>query len=132
MDHDPGYEPAPALVAVVHRLSALSTTVASLQREHEEDNDGELLPYLLLADVARWYVDRVEQREEDPSGYAEAVVVVDALGRELADADPDGPVVNGIALGFLEELLPHAGSVVPEHVAVMPAPLRTEIDRMLA
>lgn len=105
--------------------------VASLHREHEEDNDGELLPYLLLADVARWYVERIEQREAEPAGYAEAVVV-DALGRELADADPDGPVVNGIALGFLEELLPHAGTDIPEHVAVMPAPLRTEIDRMLA
>lgn len=65
-----------------------------LLEEHLEDQDGELLPYLLLADVARWAQATLPS---DPSAVGE---VVDWLEAEYVRAE--APEKDLIGLGFVE------------------------------
>jgi hypothetical protein len=64
--------------------------------EHLEDQDGELLPYLLMADVARW---AQATYPSDPGTVGE---VVDWLEAEYARAD--AAEKDLIGLGFVEAI----------------------------
>jgi hypothetical protein len=64
--------------------------------EHLADQDGELLPYLLLADVARW---AHTTYASDPGAVGE---LVDWLEAEFGRADPAERDLIG--LGFVEAI----------------------------
>jgi hypothetical protein len=49
-------EPVAFLGYVVHRFRALM----HLLEEHLEDNDGELLPHVLMGDMTRWLVEHAD------------------------------------------------------------------------
>jgi hypothetical protein len=63
---------------------------------HLEDQEGELLPYLFMADVARWANSSLGQ---DPDTVAR---LVDWLEREFAGAEPAEKDLIG--LGFVEAI----------------------------
>ena len=67
-----------------------------LLREHLRDQDGELLPYLLLADVARW------AQASFPSDPQLVGDVVDWLEDEYVRAEPAEKDLVG--LGFVEAI----------------------------
>lgn len=77
--------------------------LAPVMEEHLEDQEGELLPYLFMADVARWAHARYSV-EEDLVGR-----VVDWLDNEFLVAQPAERDLIG--LGFVETLpFPPAGA----------------------
>ncbi|WP_214369677.1 hypothetical protein [Pseudonocardia sp. H11422] len=70
----------------VRRLADGSPSVAAMLREHEDDNDGEVLPYLLLAGIARWYVAGVDERDAGPSTLPHGSDVLPAYVKEMPEA----------------------------------------------
>ena len=51
-------------VAAVGALVDEFRELTPLLAEHLEDNDGEVLPHLLLADIVRWLVARVDSDQD--------------------------------------------------------------------
>ena len=70
--------------------------LSPLMAEHLTDMDGELLPYLLMADVARWAQDAAVRGDDA------AARLVDWLERAF-DAAED-PEKDLIGLGFVENI----------------------------
>lgn len=70
--------------------------LSPLMQEHLADMDGELLPYLLMADVARW------AQEAAVRGDHAAVRLVSWLEHEFATAE--SPEKDLIGLGFVENI----------------------------
>lgn len=77
---------------LVKRVSELQP----LLDEHMEDQEGELLPYLLLADVARW------AQATYARDHRIVREVVDWLEAEYVHAEP--PEKDLIGLGFVEAI----------------------------
>jgi len=67
--------------------------------EHLSDNDGELLPHLLMGDLLRFVGARVGKQANDS---VEVVLLLDLLEREVAGGNAD--TENVIAVSFLEDL----------------------------
>lgn len=89
---------------------------AELVRAHAEQF-GEVLPTVLLADLARWYV--------TDANRAEAERVATAVARLFGRGDDTMRAV--IATGFLEQL-PRREEPGREVVRRLPRPLRRELD----
>lgn len=90
---------------LVRRLVDDFPPLAPLMAEHLADQDGELLPYLFLPDVARW---AQASLQTDPAsvGY-----LVDWLEREFTVAEPAEKDLIG--LGFVETIpFPPEGSAL--------------------
>ncbi len=81
---------------LVTRLVADFPTLAPLLTQHQADQNGETLPYLFLADVARWAHDTLPL---DPASTGD---VVDWLEREFVAAEPAEKDLIG--LGFVEAI----------------------------
>ena len=81
---------------LVRRMVTTFPVLEGLLEEHLQDMEGELLPYLLLADVARWANEAV--------GFdAERVTeLVDWLEAEFVSSQP--PERDLIGLGFVEAI----------------------------
>lgn len=79
---------------LARRLVTTVPALGPLMRTHLDDMDGELLPYLLLADVARWCAEEVTT---SPDVVGEVVIW---LEQQYAVAAP--PERDLIALGFVE------------------------------
>jgi hypothetical protein len=116
-------------VELVQELAARSPRLFAMVNAHMDDN-GELLPTLILADAATWFVRSVENRALDSDQYKEAKHVVAELGAAFATAT--GELENTIAVGFVETILPPATEPLPQYVAELPEPLQTELFRMLS
>lgn len=69
-----------------------------LLSEHLDEHEGELLEYLLIADVERWAEAALPQ---DPGRVQE---LLDRLEQLFVQAQGDKDVESWIAFGFLEEL----------------------------
>jgi hypothetical protein len=78
--------------------------VPELRVLHDEHVDfyGEILPYVLLADVVRWVVDAVKTDSSAPPNDAPWARLLDFIEYEFNSAS--GEVQNLIALGFVENL----------------------------
>ena len=88
-------------VAMMGALTYQHKDLIPLLAEHLEDNDGELLPHLLMADVVRWLVEhRVEHSDV-------ARAVMDWL--ETAYQRGDDEVRDVIAVSAVE-MIPDPGS----------------------
>lgn len=81
---------------LVQRLVVTFPSVDPVYREHLADMHGELLPYLLMADVARW------AHTSAPELTPVVSSLVDWLEHEFAVASP--PEQDLIALGFVEAI----------------------------
>lgn len=81
---------------LIHSLFDDFSELRPLLTQHLADNDGELLPYLLLSDVARWAGPAVEK---DRARVAELMQWLEA---RFTDGDVN--VENLIAVGFVEML----------------------------
>jgi DNA-binding PucR family transcriptional regulator len=97
---------------------------AALVREHAEQF-GDLLPTVLLADLARWYVAAVTGPVTGSRAVAERV----AVGLAEAFRDGDGTTRAIIATGFLETL-PRPGELGGEVAARLPRRLGRELAAM--
>lgn len=78
------------------RLVAATPELRPILDEHLHDQEGELLPYVLMADVARWL---------DVASHTDPVRVADVVGwleREFVGGDFD--VRNLIDVGIVEML----------------------------
>ena len=81
---------------LVERLVADFPSLATLLADHRVDQNGETLPYLFMADVARW-------AQQDLAAHPDAIGdVVDWLEREFVLADPAEKDLIG--LGFVEAI----------------------------
>lgn len=87
-------------------------------REHAEQL-GEVLPTVLLADVARWYV---TEADRPTAGRVAA-----AVGRLFGRGDDTMRAV--VASGFLEQL-PRRDEPCREVMRRLPRPLRRELDAL--
>lgn len=70
-----------------------------LYDEHMEDNDGELLAHLLMADICRWVI---AQREADPIRVLQLLLWLEAHLETLMQSQD--PVDNVICASFIEHL----------------------------
>ena len=82
--------------ALVTRLVDGFTMLSPIMEEHLADQEGELLPYLLMADIARW------AHATYPSDPATVGAVVDWLEQEYRGAEPAEKDLIG--LGFVETI----------------------------
>lgn len=90
---------------LVARLVDDVPSLAPLMSEHRADQDGELLPYLFLPDVARWAQGSIH---DDPDTVGS---VVDWLENEFTRAEPAEKDLIG--LGFVEAIaFPPAGAAL--------------------
>lgn len=79
---------------LIHRFPELLPVL----QDHIDDNNGELLPHLLIADITRWLVKRVD-------GANQTNVIEEILGeleRAYAAGDDDDKVSELIAVSCLE------------------------------
>jgi hypothetical protein len=81
---------------LTRRMIEKFTELSPLMEEHLADMDGELLPYLLMADVARWAQDAAVRKDHT------AARLVDWLEHEFVGADD--PEKDLIGLGFVENI----------------------------
>lgn len=108
-------------LALTRALLDTEEPAAEIVREHAAQF-GEVLPTVLLADLARWYTRAVD----DPTDRASAGRVVGALRREFARGDDTMRAV--IATGFLEALTSEeAGGDMTRQ---LPRRLRRELEAM--
>jgi hypothetical protein len=110
---------------VARVIAETSPPAAAIVREHTEDNFGEVLPTVLLADIARWW------KQAFGAGDAQALVeadrAVDAID-ELYETGDDS-LQTIVATGFLEAL-PSPRAEGREIVERLPPPLREELRQM--
>ncbi|GAA4797196.1 hypothetical protein GCM10023200_36730 [Actinomycetospora chlora] len=117
-----GYEGTAEVLSRV--LVDAGAPTAALAREHAE-RFGELLPTVLLADLARWYVAAVTGPVTGSRAVADRV----AVGLAEAFRDGDGTTRAVIATGFLETL-PRPGELGGEVGARLPRRLGRELAAM--
>ncbi len=79
---------------LARRMVAKFPNLEPLLTDHLADMEGELLPYLFLADVARW---ADEQATTDPDAAKDLIEWLEAEFNSAADPEKDL-----IALGFVE------------------------------
>ena len=94
MEYVPQAEAVAFMGALAHRFPELMPVL----QEHLEDQHGEMLPHILMADVVRWLVARLEERGvDDPILRG----VLQAIEEQFGRGDP---VDNVIAVSFVENL----------------------------
>ncbi|WP_159705579.1 hypothetical protein [Arthrobacter sp. 18067] len=67
--------------------------------EHLKDNDGDLLPHLLIADICRWVV---TEQDSQPLQILQLLSWLEVHFAGMSDAKDD--VDNAIAVSFIEHL----------------------------
>lgn len=82
--------------ALMNRLTTEFPELEPLLQEHLVDQEGEMLPYLLMADVSRWAQENSTQR---PDRVAQ---LMRWLEQEFAAGD--GAIKDLIGVGFVEML----------------------------
>lgn len=95
--------------------------VQAVVREHLEDNDGELLLHLLIADLRRYAMQAFDADESDVLGRLLGVV-------DRAMHDGDDSVENAIAVSFVEDTGWWDDATQP-FIAAWPEGLRAEAAR---
>lgn len=108
---------------VVDPIAATSEALAREVERHQEIC-GELLPTLLLDQLAEWYV---EARTSESGRAADADHLLDVLAEIWATGDDAAR--TAIATGFLEAL-PGPGQEGRETVEQLPTVLREQLRRM--
>lgn len=111
-----------ATVAFVGSLVYPFRELRPLLQEHLDDQEGELLPHLFMADIERWLEQEVMNR---PVQSAEAVTGVLALLEE-AYAAGDQEVNELISVSFLEHL-PRPGDLGSEIRTMVGPHLREQL-----
>lgn len=95
----------PEQARFIDELAALEPEIQPLIAEHIRDND-ELLPTLLMGDVARWVAQVVQESDEPRARLAPF------FGKlEQAWGDGAGPVPDLIAVSFVENVFDNPGVV---------------------
>jgi hypothetical protein len=87
-------------VAAIGALVDAHRELTPVLAEHLEDNDGELLPHLVMADIVRWLVDH---RETDPEVCQS---ILEWLEREYTRGPED---VRGLITASGVEMIPDPG-----------------------
>lgn len=88
---------SPVAVAAMRRLVASVAGTGPILEEHVNDND-EVLPHLLIADLRRWFVDAVVAG--NARGVTDFLAAIEVL---YASEDPD--TRNVMEVSFMEDLL---------------------------
>jgi hypothetical protein len=91
------YVPSPVAVAAMRSLVARVAGTAPVLNEHVNDND-EVLPHLLMADLRRWFVSAVAAG--DDRGVKDFLAAV-----ELIYASDDSDTRNVVEVSFMEDLV---------------------------
>jgi hypothetical protein len=91
------YVPSPMAVAALRRLVTSVAGTGPILAEHVDDND-EVLPHLLIADLRRWFVDAVVAGNN--RSFTDFLAAIEFL---YASEDPDTSNVVGVS--FVEDLL---------------------------
>lgn len=110
------------MVTYADFLSDLALDVPDLGpivAEHLDDNDGELLPHLLLSDIRQWCLEHVAT---DPATVQR---VVDGLDRAVGSGDE--AIENAVAVSFVEDLMAD-GAPGEAVLALVPPRMRAMID----
>lgn len=103
------------LQAAVRRMVRSIPALQPMVREHEEDNDGEILSHVILSNIVRWAGDHIG----DDASVARAVV--EFLNREYGHPNPwvkNLVIVSGV------EMLPNPGETGEEMVDWLTPQLR--------
>lgn len=108
---------------VIEPIAAISAALATEVERHRE-TCGELLPVLLLDQLANWFV---EAKTTYPGHAADADRLLDVLAEIWATGDDAAR--TAVATGFLEAL-PGPGQEGRETVEQLPTVLREELRRM--
>lgn len=112
---------------VARAIAGTSPHAAEIVAEHSDDNFGEILPVILVAEIARWWKAAFAAGDSESQADAErAVQAIDDLYRTGEDS-----LQTIVATGFLEAL-PSPSVTAREIVERLPAPLREELRRMEA
>ena len=104
---------------LITRLFGRFPELSPMLEEHLADQDGELLPYLVLADVARWAQRSFAEEPQAVGG------LVDWLEEEFARAEPAEKDLIG--LGFVE-VIPYRPEGAPLLARLGPELTRVAID----
>jgi hypothetical protein len=102
---------------VLHEVPEVQAVV----REHLEDNDGEPLLHLLIADLRRYALQAFDAKESDVLGR-----LLGAVDRAMRDGDDS--VENAIGVSFVEDTGWWDDATKP-FIAVWPEGLRAEAAR---
>jgi hypothetical protein len=92
------YRAPAASIEAMHRFVGGVPGAAAVLDVHMDDNGGEMLPHLLMADLGRWFVAAVGAGDE--RGAADFVAAVELL---YTSDDPDTRNVAGVS--FMELLV---------------------------
>lgn len=91
---------------LIHQLVALAPELGPVYRTHMEDNFGELLPHLMMADITRWLGGVLERTQAGglsaPADLEQLHTVVAFLEEQFATGDKATQEL--IAVSFLENL----------------------------
>jgi hypothetical protein len=89
-------------IQFIEALAARFPSIQTLLQEHRDDNDGETLSHLVMADIER-HAESLSERNDGPA-ERELREILDFLEKEYSADDNDGEVQNVIAVSFLEHL----------------------------
>lgn len=109
---------------VARAVAASSPTAAAIVREHVNDND-EVLPTVLLADVARWFRRQAHDSSDDVRRDLDRGLQAIAHLYDVGDES----MQTIVATGFLEAM-PHPDEAGREVVDLLPPSLREELRAM--
>jgi hypothetical protein len=117
---------------LIHQLVALAPEeLGPLYRTHLEDNFGELLPHLMMADITRWLASLVGRTEDDehpaPADLELLHTVVAFLEEQFASGDEATREL--IAVSFLENLWQTGDQYAAINNLLGPS-LRSSLDQM--
>lgn len=107
--------------ALFHRFKVLQP----LLEEHLDDQDGEVLPHLLMADVERWAEAEIAKSDESARAFVREVLAF----LEVAYATQGSEVEELIAVSFLEHL-PRPGEPGSQLRALLGPRLAEELRRI--
>jgi hypothetical protein len=106
------------------RLVDAVPEAGAIVEEHLNDQDGELLLHLLVADIRRFVLAAHERGDEELTGRVLAFL-------DLALTTGDSAVENAIAVSFVEDV-GWWDPAVQAFIAIWPAGLRAEVKRQSA
>lgn len=108
-----------AQVAFVGHLAHVVTSIAPVLQEHLDDNDGVVLPHIVMADIERWAESVVQANSDD------LAVLLNELEAAFASGDED--VTELIAVSFLEHI-PRAPEPGHQLRGLLGPTLREQLD----